>query len=226
MFALCLAPSAQAGLILDIATTPGADVEFTGSGNGAAVKNKNDGAGQANVDTSTSGVGDAFGLFGSIGGSYSYTTASITNPFPGVQFAPLSTSGGSLTITDASNLLLTGTIAGIDIATVGTGGALNLDGVINLTAVSYSGTNADLVQLRNEALTGGGTVTISFQFASVTNLSQLAALGADSSTSYSGTITTASVPEPSTFALGGIGAIAVMGIHLRKRGNLRKAIPR
>ena len=215
VLALCFAPSARAGLVLDISAAPGADVEFTGSGTGATVAFNNNGSGQGFVITSSTGVGDSVGLFGTIGGSYSYASALITNPAPGVEYALLSTSGGNLTITDASSLSLTGNIAGIDVATVGTGGAVNVNGVINLTGVSYSGTNADLDQLRNEAAAGGGILSISFQFGSATSLTQLAGLGAPNSTSYSGTIAT--VPEPSSLALACFGAIAVAGFHLRRR---------
>ena len=91
---------------------------------------------------------------------------------------------------------LTGQVAGIDVSTVGTGGLINLNGTVNLTGVTYSGTNADLLQLKNEATLGGGIVALTFQFVPAKTLNQFAAAGADSKTSYSGTITTARCPSP------------------------------
>ena len=81
-------------------------------------------------------------------------------------------------------------------STAGTGGPVNLNGTVNLTAVTYSGTNADLLQLKNEAALGGGIVALTFQFVPGKTLTQFAAAGADYKTSYSGTIATARCPSP------------------------------
>jgi hypothetical protein len=224
MLGLCFGPSARAGLILEIATVAGANVEFSGSGTGATFQFDNNGSGQGFEVTGSTGAGDSVGLFGTLGGTYSYTAASIQNPFPGVEYAPVFTSGGSLSITDSSSIMLTGTIAGIDVATLGSGGAVNVNGIINLSDVSYAGTNADLTQLSHEAALNGGIVTVSFQFGSVTSLTQLTASGADNSTSYSGSFATSSVPEPSSLALGAIGALGVIGFTLRRRTDRRGVV--
>jgi hypothetical protein len=206
-------PAAQASLVLDMGSVPGANIEFKGSGTGASFVFNNN-SGQGFVVTSSNGVGDSVGLHGTLGGTYSYTTASIDTSGL-VKTAPVLTSDGTLTITDGLNPL-TGTIAGIDVTTVGSGGLINLNGTVNLSTVSYSGTNADLKQLRDEAALGGGIVTLSFQFIPSESLTQFAATTADFTTSYSGTIATA-VPEPSSLVVAGFGALACLGWSLRRR---------
>jgi PEP-CTERM motif len=214
LLGLCFGPGARAGLVLDVAADVGANVEFNGSGTGATFVFNNNGSGHGFDVTASSGVGDSIGLHGTIGGTYSYTTASIVTSGL-LQTAPVSTGGGTLTLTDASLNSLTSTITGVDVATMGTGGAVNVSGAINLMNVSYTGTNADLMELRNEAQVGGGVVALTFQFVPGESLTQLAASGADHKTSYSGTITT-SVPEPSSLAIGCI-ALGTIGIGLRWR---------
>jgi hypothetical protein len=201
------------GLTLDIASDVGANIEFIGSGAGARFVFNNKGSGNGFDITASSGLGDSVGLHGTLGGTYSYTKASVVT-FGPLQSAPVSTSGGVLTITDASLQSLTGTISGIDVSTIGTSGGVNVSGTINLTNVIYSGTNSDLTQLRNEADFGGGTVAITFQFVPSHSLLQLAASGSDRKTSYSGSIT--AVPEPSGLALGCI-ALGTIGFGIRWR---------
>ena len=85
---------------------------------------------------------------------------------------------------------------------MGTGGTVNVSGAINLSNVVYTGTNADLVEVRNDANFSGGVVSITFQFLPAESLTQLTANHSDQKTSFSGTIMTASVPEPSSLLLG------------------------
>ena len=194
----------------------GASIEFQGTGAGTSFHFNNNGLGRGFVVTGSDGVGDSVGLFGQLGGTYSYTTASIVTAGP-LKTAPVLTVGGTLTITDAALMSLTGQVAGIDVSTVGTGGLIDLNGTVNLTGVTYSGTNADLLQLKNEAALGGGIVALTFQFVPAKNLNQFAASGADSKASYSGTITTGAVPEPSGLVLAGLGSLVSLGCVLRRR---------
>jgi hypothetical protein len=210
----CVGTDARAGMVLDLSSDVGASVEFKGTGAGATFKFNNNQSGDGLDITSSSGVGDAVGLQGSIAGSFSYTTASITTLGP-LQMAPVATSGGLLTLTDGSGHALTGTITGVDLATVGTGGTVNVEGSINLTNVIYAGANADLTELKHDANLGGGAFALTFQFVPAESLSQLAASGSDHSTSYSGTIMTA-VPEPSSLVLGCVGAVGLVGYGLRR----------
>jgi hypothetical protein len=208
LLALCFGQSARADLILDISSAVGANVEFKGSGTGATFVFNNNGSGNGFTVTNSSGFGDSVGLDGTIGGSYSYLKASIVTVGPS-QTALVTTSGGSLTITDASSLKLIGTVNAVDVNTLGTSGSVNVSGAINLSGVTYSGTNKDLTQLKNEADANGGTVVISFQFIPAISLTGLTASGADHATSYSGTISTA-IPEPTSLVLGSI-ALGLVG---------------
>ncbi len=216
LLGLCFGPDARADLNLDISSLVGASVEFKGSGTGSTFTFDNNGSGNGFGITSSTGVGDSVGLLGSISGTFSYTKASIVTLGP-LQMAPASTSGGLLTITDSSLHSLTATITGVDVDTVGTGGSVNVDGAINLSNVVYTGTNADLVELRNEVNSSGGVASISFQFLPAESLTQLTANHSDHKTSYSGTIITTSVPEPSSLVLGCTAALGLFGYGLRRR---------
>src|SRR3954468_1021502 len=77
LLGLCFGSSARAGLMLDISSEVGANVEFKGSGTGATFGFNNNGFGRGFHITTSTGVGDSLGLSGTIGGTYSYTTASI-----------------------------------------------------------------------------------------------------------------------------------------------------
>jgi len=222
---LCFGSSARADLRLDISNVANANVEFQGFGTSASFTFNNNTSGQGfDVTQSSNGTGPntAVGLFGTLGGTYSYTKASIVTTGP-VQTASVTTSNGSLTITDANNVSLTGNVTGVNVSTVGTLGTVDMSGTINLTNVSYLGTNQDLVQLKNEAAASGGVVTISFQFLPAQSLTQLTSNGLEKTTSYSGSIATTAittsslVPEPSSLAIAGIGALGMIGFALRRR---------
>jgi hypothetical protein len=207
---------ARAELVLALSSDVGADVEFKGFGTSATFVFNNNLSGSSFHITSSSGAGDSVGLHGSIGGSYSYQTAMISTLGP-VQTAPVATVGGILTIVDAGLHQLTGTITGVDLDTVGTGGTVNVNGAINLSNVIYTGTNADLLTLRNEADYAGGVLALTFQFIPAQSLTKLAVNHADNSTSFSGTLMTQSVPEPSGLVLGCTGALALLGYSWRRK---------
>jgi hypothetical protein len=206
---------ARADLVLTLSSDVGANVEFKGFGTSATFIFNNNLSGRGFHITSSSGVGDSVGLYGTIGGTFSYQTASITTIGP-LQTAPVATAGGVLKITDASLQTLTGAITGVDLDTLGTGGTVNVNGAINLSNVTYTGTNADLMTLRDEANFAGGVVSLTFQFTPAKSLTQLAVNHADNKTSYSGSLLTQSVPEPSTLALGCTGALALLGYFWRR----------
>src|ERR1035437_2528080 len=146
------------------------------------------------------------GLGGVITGTYNYLTGAIVTSGP-VQTAPV-TGTGTFVIHDGASHDLTSTLTWIDIATVGTGGAINTLGTVNLGPFSYTGGNAQLLQLAANPL---GIVGATFQFVSpAMSLTALAAGCSSSpcSTSFSGSLT--AVPEPGFYgslALGGAGLI-------------------
>jgi hypothetical protein len=217
---LVLGPSAGAGEItLNFSNVAGADIEIKGSGTGATVQFNNNHSGHGFIITGSNGPGDSNGLFGTLGGTYSYNLSDVTVS-GGEEKAPLTSTGGILTITDRSMHELTGTIAGISLNTFRTQGSFNVDGDINLTSVSYSGTNKDLIELRNLAA-GGGVVSLTFPLVPARTLTGLAANGSDVTSAYAGTIF--AVPEPSSLLLLAVGALPFLGYAARRR---RSRIPR
>ena len=106
----------------------------------------------------------------------------------------------------------------MNISTVGVSGVLDLMGTINLTGLTYSGNNSDLMQL---ASAGDATDVVTFQFTPAETLWQLQAANG-LSTSYSGSISTVSeimntVPEPSALTLIPAGGLAFFALKRRFR---------
>lgn len=230
---LCFCAGVRADITLNIASAAGSDIAFTGYGSGASFAFNNNGSGQGfEVTGSSSGSGPstAVGLYGTIGGTYSYTTTGISPDGGGGQYTTVTSSGGTLTITDANGVTLTGSVSAVDLDTNGTDGSLDVSGSINLTNLSYSGSNQDLVQLLSDASANGGTVLIGFSFNQPTSLTQLAAAGASNTTSYNGMISASSsgvsalgvAPEPSSVAIAGLGSLGLIAYALRRRRVERK----
>jgi len=165
----------------------------------------------------TPGVG-AQGLLGDITGTYNVgpiTTSGNT------QDAVVVAGAGAthqFTITDAGGFVFTADVAWISIRTTGVGGLINADGQVNLTNITYGGTNADLLQLYNESRPNNGVATISFQLASDSSLTTLFTTNTTpTTTSFSGSIS--AVPEPSQLALlltGGLTLGLRRVMHRRK----------
>jgi hypothetical protein len=166
---------------------------------------------QFSISSVLGGVGSSVGLNGflSPGGPFLIGPITITG---GLQSAPV-TGTSTLHITDHATLDLTGTINWVNIATISVAGVLNLNGQVNLTAITYTGTNSDLVAL---AAAGAGEDVVTFQFVPPQTLTQLTTTGGQ--TSYSGSIT--SVPEPGTWVLVALGT--GLGVFLRGRRQARR----
>ena len=141
--------------------------------------------------------GTAAGLLGDSNGTFTIGTITING---NTESAPV-TGTGSFVIHDGS-FNLTATLTWVDITQVGTGGNLNISGQANLSNITYGGTNADLVALRNA---GSGGDVLSFQFIPAVPLTQLRNGPGPNQTSFSGTV--ASIPD-------GGSAVALLGIAL------------
>ena len=122
---------------------------------------------------------------------------------------PTGTQTATVTGTSVLNINGTGAYAGEDltgnitwktITTSGTGGNLNLMGLLNLTSIVYTGTDPNLVALA-AILHGGATDVISFSMLPPESLSALqSATGSGYSFSYGGSIF--AVPEATTMLAG------------------------
>ena len=166
---------------------------------------------QFSISSVAGGIGDSVGLDGYLAPGGPFTIGTITTN-GGLQSAPV-TGTSTLHITDNATLDLTGTINWIDIGTVSVLGIINLNGQVNLTAITYTGTNSDLTAL---AAAGSATDVVTFQFVPAKDLTQLSTTGGQ--TSYSGSITT--VPEPGAWVLVAMGT--GLGVFLRGRRQVRR----
>lgn len=193
-----------AAITLDFASITGANVSFQ---NGNFVFNNN-GAGYSLGITGSTGVGNSVGDFGSISGVYNI--GNITT-LGALQTAPV-TGSGTMLINDGS-LNMTGTVVWDTIATYGVGTTINVLGTLNLTGITYTGTQSDLLAL---AAAGSGFEAITLQFASPQTLTALKAANSAVRTSFSGNITSA-VPD------GGLTAM-LLGMGMLGLGFVRRMV--
>jgi hypothetical protein len=151
--------------------------------------------------------GTASGDFGQIIGTF--TIGTIT-PIPGGATAPV-TGTGTFVIHDGTGHDLTASLTWVDITQIGTSGTLNIGGAINLTSITYTGTNHDLVNLR---IAGSASDTLDFTFNPAVTLAHLRNGPGSHSTSFSGTVSY-QVPDGGT-------AVALLGIALAGVGGVRR----
>lgn len=214
---LATGPAARAELDLQFQNLTGSQISFAGSGSSATFTFTTNGAGNSfQISQSDSPSGSAAGLDGNIAGSYTFS--SITQVSATEQYAVVSTTNGQLVIQDGMGHSLTGSVQGVDIDSNSKSGSVNLTGQINLTNVMYSGSNADLNQLKTEANYNGGVLSVSFTLKNGQNLATLeSTTGSPHQYTFSGSIETTSTPEPSSMALAGLGALGLIGYGLRRR---------
>jgi hypothetical protein len=215
---LLVSTHADAAITLGLSSVQDATIQFTGTGSQATVNFANGPSGNSFAITTVDGStgGSPAGLFGTITGSFTYSAVGLPTDGP-LQTASLSGSG-VLTIGPTGGPALTADIVGIDIFSFGaTGGFNGISSAVNLSNVSYSGSNVALLQLRDEAAAGGGIASISYQFGSPKSLTALAAAG-QTTTTYSGTITTVPVPVPEPGAMGlALSGVAILGLCSYRR---------
>jgi len=124
--------------------------------------------------------GTASGLLGEITGTFTIGAAGIISPVSGT---------GSFIIHDGLNPF-TASLTWSDLGVLGSGGILNVSGTVNLVGITYLGSNADLLALKNA---GSAINVLSFQFTSAVSASALKT--GKYSTSFSGSISTVPVPD-------------------------------
>ncbi len=201
----CLNASA-ASLILNFGPTDGSSIQFNGTQNTFQFNNGYNGY-QWDI-TSETGGSSAVGLNGSVlNGPFHYGPITISGSgITQIQSATVLGPLGTLDINSGPLVDLTGTVNWINIATYFGVGGLNAYVNVNLSNVSYSGSNADLQTLQANQ---PGILDVSFQFAPGETLTQLSTGTGPYSTSFSGSVTTA-VPEPTTLAMAGLGGLTLL----------------
>ncbi len=194
---------------LDFGSTPGATLRFAGDGTFSFVDSAQ------GIYTGTdfvinlsssgrTGSNSAVGLLGHLGGTF--TIGAISSGVATV------TGSGPLSITDGANLFA-GSVQWLQIHQTATSGNLNLSGVVNVTGITYGGSNQDLLEL---AAPGSASAVLSFSFASPGySLTELASTTV--TTSYNGDLhTSRSVPDGgATLVILG-GALGLCGLMLRR----------
>ncbi len=148
--------------------------------------------------------GAATGLSGEVTGLF--TIGAIT-AYPIGATAPV-TGSGTFVVHDGLSYDLTGDLVWIDITQIGTGDSLNISGLLNMTNITYGGSNPTL---RTLAAAHSATNVLSFQFTPAVSLSSLKT--ARHTTSFSGSI---SVPDGGTTIMLLGAALAAVAL-LRRR---------
>jgi hypothetical protein len=175
------------GLLSFGATTQG-QIDYSSTTNSAIYF---DGAGRfvfnPGVNSFQITSGTAAGLFGEVTGIYTIGTIATSDTGSTASV----TGTGTLVIFDGS-YNLTATLEWTDIQQMGTGDSLNVNGAVNITGVTYQGTNPDLQAL---ATAGSGSNVLSFHFNPALSLSALSGGSGPNQASFSGTIAS-TTPDP------------------------------
>jgi hypothetical protein len=224
MLGLLSCSKASATFELDFSSNTGTAIVFDGNSHFSFSTDTN-GFNFTVTDEFDGGNDSALGLKGNITGVYGIGTISTSGI---LETAPVTTSQGpaTFTITDANNFQFSATVGWIQIGTIGTTGSLNLLGQVNLSDITYAGSNSDLLLLASEANQNGGIATISFQSSNRHDLNYLAANSF--TTSYSGSVSGNEdsspfvVPAPAPPGI----ILALTGLPLLGLGWLRRRVKR
>jgi len=202
VLALVAQTANAANISCDFSSVAGASIKFTGTGD--KIEFPNTGAYDFVVTDATSP--NLGGLFGTIGGTF--VVGTISSPFSGVEQALLTTTDGSFSIFDGT-ASLTANLDWKDITVFNKlSGVMNGTGIVNLSNLAYTGSNSDLLAIKNGQ---DQTVVLTFQFSPLKkkSLADLMVNNQVNSTSYSGSLS--AVPEPSMLVgLAGMGLVGLM----------------
>jgi hypothetical protein len=154
------------------------------------------------------GVGDSIGDFGKIIGNFTIGVISIGGGFESANV----TGSGVLTIKDHANQLFTGNIVWNTIYTLNTAGALNSSGGINITGITYSGIEQDLIDL-NSGWGAKAIATLQFGFVPARTLTSLTSGTTTRTTTFTGDLNSAVPDSGTTVGLLGLGLLALGAIR-------------
>ena len=195
----------------DLANAANASIRFTGTGDKIEFPNTSM-YDFVITDATSPNLG---GLQGNIDGIFIVGT--ITTPAIGMEEASVTTTDGTFSVYDGVGATLTADLDWTDIYVFGKlMGGMNTTGVVNLSNVTYSGGNSDLMAIANGR---EQTVVLTFQFSPVTkkSLTELMADGRVTTTSYSGSLS--SVPEPSSCLLLATAGLGLLCCDWRRRAS-------
>lgn len=182
--------------VVNYASTLGSSINFDGAGNFSFAPADN------NLQITLDGT--ATGLLGYVSGTYSIGAITPLPPFGAT--APV-TGTGTFVIHDGALNDLVGNLVWVEITQLGAGDLLNINGVLNLTGITYSGANPTLQKM---AAAGNLENVLTFQFTPAVPLSGLKT--AVHSTSFSGSI---AVPDGGTTVL--LLGLALAGLAAFRR---------
>lgn len=208
----CALSAVCARAALDFSNLNGSSIEFLGASHEFEFTDGSSSAYQWKITT----PGSAEGFLGEFnGGPWSYGQVISLGP---VQITDITAPLGDLVISDGAGYYATGSVNWGQMDTFYSIGGINAQAVVNLTGLTYGGNNADL-----RALVAGnsGSVDISFQFNPAESLTQLSTGSGPYLTSYSGSLTGASLPEPGTWLAGALPLLALAPGALRAMRKLR-----
>jgi len=178
------------------------------------------GIGDGKAQFQITSAGDAQGLYGAFsGGPWTYGAITTISTILGTEeTANVTTPGGAFAIADGHGGFLTGQVNWVQIFSLASTGGINNGAAVNVTSLSYSGTENDVLK----ALAGqgnSGTMVLSFSFASGYALDHFTDSTTEEKTVFSGSLST--VPEPTTL-VSGILLLGPLGLSaarlLRKKG--------
>jgi hypothetical protein len=198
--------SGYAQLTLDFSATTNATIQFNGSSSSFQF-NANSLDNQWQI-TSENGGSFAIGLFGGVtNGPFVYGTIS-SGSLGGNTFQSANVTGplGALVIQDGSGFNLTGNVNWETIQTFDYSGGINAMLMVNVSNLTYAGSNPDLQTLVDE---GPASLDVTFQFSPGKMLSDLTTGTGPYTTSFSGSMSVVPEPETATCVLLGLGVLAL-----------------
>lgn len=212
-----MAPAVQ---VYSYAVLGGASIQFNGSSSSFQFLNDPVTGNQWSITGETGGSG-ALNLNGWFsGGPWTYGTVSSID---GVESATVSAPPGNplatLSIYDNNGHYATANVIWVDISDYLDIGGMNGGLAINLTGLSYTGSNPDLLSFFSAP---SGMLNLSFQFIPAMTLQQLTLGTGPYNTSFSGSLTPS--PEPTSLLIfaGGFTLIGCRAFFKRRARNCQK----